>query len=614
MDVCESEQGSGKHKSVQTPRAAPFVLAEKNNAPTTRRSRTKQVSSRYKSPVPANPTEFTSLHKSPTPVATREVSSRYRSPSPAPLSRRFPSPNPTRTALPSSSSSSSSLQKRAQSSERRRPSTPPSPPPPRPSTPVRDSSLDVKLSSGRAAAGGRLPESLWPSTMRSLSVSFNSDSISSPVSKKSKPVTSLRPTSNVAHKQAETLPLIRKPTPERKRSPLKGKDISNQSENSKPVEILPSKFIDQHRWPSRIGGKVSSSPLNRSVDLAVSRSFDTPAPTTVLSSLKRYSSDAITLFSRVGSGNVSGEVLRSQKSLPLTPSGKAGPGFTGVRSQSLSVPGSHSHPALPSRTSALSCSGTRGISPSRSRPSTPPPRGVSPSRIRSSGSSVQSSNSNSVLSFIADFRKGNKGAANVEDAHQLRLLYNRYLQWRFTNARAEAALYIQNAIVERTLYDVWRTTLSLLESVIRNRIDLQQRKLELKLNSILNDEMTFLDDWAVFERDHGDTLSGAVQDFKASTLCLPVAGGAKVDIEHLKAAIGQAVDVMQAMGSTICSSLLRVEGMNNLISEVAIVAAKEKALLDECELLLASVAAIQVEESSVRTHLMQIKPALGMSK
>ena len=37
-----------------------------------------------------------------------------------------------------------------------------------------------------------------------------------------------------------------------------------------------------------------------------------------------------------------------------------------------------------------------------------------------------------------------------------------------------------------------------------------------------------------------------------------------------------------------------MEGLNNLISEVAVVAAKEKAELDECEMLLASVAAMQV--------------------
>ncbi|KAH1111505.1 hypothetical protein GLYMA_04G155000v4 [Glycine max] len=563
MDVCES----GKNKAPETPRVRPpSVLAEKNNAEkTTRRSRTREISSRYKSPTPASPS--------------------------AP--RRCPSPNLTRTTP---ASSSHLFPKRSLSTERKRPSTPTSPTPQRPSTPV---SVDGKLSS-RRLSGTRLPDSLWPSTMRSLSVSFQSDTISIPVSKKEKPVVSasdrtLRPASNVAHKQPET-PTIRKPTPERKKSPLKGKNASDQSENSKPLDSLSSRLIDQHRWPNRIGE--SSKPFQRA------------------------SNDAVRLLSLVGSGRIGSEVksvddclpqeLRPHKSFAATPTDKAGLAFAGVRSQSLFAPGSRL--PSPSRTSVLSSSSSRGVSPSRSRPSTPPSRGVSPSRIRPTNSSIQSNNSISVLSFIADFKKGKKGAAYIEDAHQLRLLYNRYLQWRFVNARAEAVLYIQNAIVEKTLYNVWITTLSLWESVIRKRINLQQLKLELKLNSVMNDQMTYLDDWAVLERDHIDAVSKAVEDLEASTLRLPVTGGAMSDIEHLKVAICQAVDVMQAMASAICSLLSQVEGMNNLISEVAAIAVQEKTMLDECEMLLASVAAMQVEESSLRTHLMQIMQALGMSK
>ena len=40
--------------------------------------------------------------------------------------------------------------------------------------------------------------------------------------------------------------------------------------------------------------------------------------------------------------------------------------------------------------------------------------------------------------------------------------------------------------------------------------------------------MTYLDQWAVLESDHVDVLSGAIEDLEASTLRLPVTGGAKV--------------------------------------------------------------------------------------
>ncbi|XP_027330451.1 AUGMIN subunit 8-like isoform X2 [Abrus precatorius] len=585
MDVCESEQALRKHRTVETQRA-PLVSAEKNNAVTTRRSATREVSPRYKSPTPATP-------------------------------RRCPSPNLTRTTP---ASSSKLLPKRAQSVERKRPATPPSPS--SPSTP----SVDVHLSSSRRVVGGK-PESLWPSTMRSLSVSFQSDTISIPVSKKEKPVTNasdrtLRPASNVAHKQVET-PNIRKSTPERKRNPLKGKNVPDQSENSKPVDGLHSRLIDQHRWPSRIGGKVSSNASNRTSSVpgtGVSSLRRLSFPGEASKPLHRTSSDAERLLLLVESGRIgsdvkavddSFQVLRPLKSVSVTQSDKTGLAIAGVRSQSLSNPGSR----LPSpiKTSVPSSSGSRGVSPSRSRPSTPP-RGVSPSRIRPATPSNQSNNSTSVLSFIADFKKGKKGASLIEDAHQLRLLYNRYLQWRFVNARAEDVFYIQSATVEQTLYNVWRTTLSTWESIIRKRSNLQQLQLELKLNYILNDQMAYLDDWAVLESDHVDALSGAVEDLEASTLRLPLTGGAKADIEHLKVAICSAVDAMQAMGSAICPLLSRVEGMNNLISEVAIVSAQEKAMLDECEALLTFATAMKVEEYSLRTHLMQIKQAMEVNK
>uniref|UniRef100_A0A803QAW9 AUGMIN subunit 8 n=1 Tax=Cannabis sativa TaxID=3483 RepID=A0A803QAW9_CANSA len=554
MDVCKSERAFRKHITVETPRP-PLVPAEKNNVLTTGRLRTREVSSR------------------------------------------------------------------------KRPSTPPSPL--SPSTPVQDSSVDMHLASRRVASSRLPPDSLWPSTMRSLSVSFQSDTISIPVSKKEKPVVTnalsertLRSSSNVAHKQVETS-VSRKPTPERKRSPLKvGKNVADQSENSRPVDGLHTRLIDQHRWPSRTGGKLSSNSLNRSMDLGdkSARNLSTPGPGFGLSSLRRTpssdvigkplqksSSDAARLLSTVescragfGVSLVDDNSLHTSRlhkfpstSLPERPKSAN----SVARSQSLPT-----RPPSPSKTSLIASSVTRGVSPSRNRPSTPPSRGISPSRIRASGISNQPTNPNSVLSFIADFKKGKKGSGYIEDAHQLRLLYNRYLQWRFANARSETVLYVQKVTAERTLFNVWSATLSLWDSVIRKRISLQQMKLELELNSVLNDQMPYLDDWALLERDHMTSLSGAVEDLEASTLRLPVTGVARADIDSLKVAICSAVDVMQAMGTSICSLLPRAESINSLVSELAVVAAREKAMLDACETLLASTTAMQggmVRDSTV---------------
>ncbi|XP_010472402.1 PREDICTED: QWRF motif-containing protein 4-like [Camelina sativa] len=579
----------------------PLVPAEKNNAVSvTRRARTMEVSSRYRSPTPTK-------------------------------TRRCPSPNVTRTVP---SSTSQSLSKRAVSAERKRsPSTPTT----TPSTPVSDVSIDLPVSSRRLPTG-RLPESLWPSTMRSLSVSFQSDSVSVPVSKKDKPLvtssndrTLRQSSSNTAHmQQSETTSVLRKHTPERKRSPLRGKNVSGgQSENSKPVDGSHSKIIEQHRWPSRISGKIASSnPMNRSLDLDDKsiRRMSLPLSNKICKPLLKSSSDTTRLLSCYENGGqeilspTTSEDSSSCESLKLL-SASSLDRKTLARLHPLSAPGSRT--ASPSRSSfSSSSSNSRGLSPSRGvsplrglspsrvgsfscvRSSTPPPRGVSPSRIRQTAQS--SSNTTSVLSFIADVKKGKK-ATYIEDVHQLRLLYNRYTQWRFANARAEGVSYIQSLIAEETLYNVWHATSDLRDHVTNQRICLQQLKLEMKLESILNDQLVCLEDWATLEREHISSLAGAIGDLEANTLRLPLAGGTKADLGSLKLAMSSALDVMQSMGSSIWSLHSQTEEMNKVISDLAVTVAKENFLLDKCEDLLASTADMEIEESSLKTHLIQKK-------
>jgi hypothetical protein len=91
-------------------------------------------------------------------------------------------------------------------------------------------------------------------------------------------------------------------------------------------------------------------------------------------------------------------------------------------------------------------------------------------------------------------------------------------------------MYIQRLTSEETLFNVWHAISELQDHVTRQRIGLQQLKLEIKLNSLLNDQMVSLEDWATLERDHVSSLVGAISDLEANTLRLPATGGTKVYI------------------------------------------------------------------------------------
>ncbi|KAK9697435.1 hypothetical protein RND81_08G037500 [Saponaria officinalis] len=576
-------------------------------------------------------------------TATNTWRSRYKSPTPPPPSttskpRRCPSPNFTRNVSVSSATKLGSS-KRAASAERKRPATPPSPPPLRPSTPVSETSVEQPSSLSKKITGSsRLPEMLWPSTMRSLNVSFQSDIISIPVASNKREKLSdrtLKPSSNVAHRQAEKGSVPRKPTPERKPSPLKGKNTTHQSENSRPVDGAQARLIDQHRWPSRAGGKLSANLLTKSVDLSNNNNRDNhhhhlsvgKSPLRRLSvdgvprNLMKVSSDASQQQSgfeehvgvlglrmkSIDDSLLRVSALQKVHSLSLSEKEKLDGGVSAARSRLVS----RSRLQSPSRAASVS---KFTPSPSKTRPSTPTQsRGTSPSRVRPSTPTRQASGTASVLSFVADIKKGRK-TNQLEDAHLLRLLYNRQLQWRFANARADAALFIQRITTEQTLYNVWETNLELWDSVLRKRIELQRLNMDIKLDLVLREQMAHLEEWALLEEVHCSSLDGAIEDLEASTLRLPITGGAKADIESLKAAISSAADVMQTMGSSICSMLSKAEGMNGLVSELAELAGHERAMLNECDTLLSSSAAMQVKEYSLRTQLIQSHQNLTNSR
>ncbi|KAL4279288.1 hypothetical protein GQ457_03G003560 [Hibiscus cannabinus] len=562
----------------------------------------------------------------------RQVPSRYLSPSPSPSSAaatttaakmpaRFPSPlvsrstntvasagNKTTTIFPSP------LPKRSQSVDRRRPGG--------------------QVSQGNNVDSTELSAAtnMLITSTRSLSVSFQGEAFPLPISKTKSQVGST---------------LTRKATPERRRA-TPGRD---RGENSKPV--------DQHRWPARTPqGNLGSNPMSRSLDCFGERNLLGGSGAVLVKSLMLDESSSRTSFDAncvneascascdltasdtdsVSSGSTNSGMLECGGN--GIPKGRCGSRSvlasarfwqeTNSRLRRLQDPGSPLSTSSGPRVTAMSSprtmaspirGGTRPASPIRggTRPASPsklwtssassPLRGLSPARVRNAvggqmiGNSVDTP---SILSFSVDIRRGKVGQDRIVDAHTLRLLYNHYLQWRFANARAEAVFMVQELRAEKDLWNAWVTTSELQYSVTLKRIKLLLLRQKLKLTSILKRQISHLEAWAVLEGDHTSSLLGATEALKASTLRLPIVGKAIVDIQNLKDAVSSAVDVMHAMASSICSLSSKVKEMKSLVNELASVATNERALLEQCKDHLSMLAVIQVNDCSLRSHILQL--------
>ncbi|KAJ1298285.1 hypothetical protein BS78_01G441700 [Paspalum vaginatum] len=254
-------------------------------------------------------------------------------------------------------------------------------------------------------------------------------------------------------------------------------------------------------------------------------------------------------------------------------------------------------PRLPGR-SPSPCRGSRGVaSPSRGRGGEASPNG---------GHMAQApANAPSIISFAAEVRRAKKGENRIEEAHRLRLLDNRHLQWRCVNARTDAALLVQSFTAEKTLHSAWKEISRLRDNISSKRSRLQLQKQKLKLFAILRGQMSYLEDWSHIEKHHSSALSAAIKALKASTLRLPVVDGAKADAQGVKEAVSSAVDVMHTMTSSICNLLSKVEGTSSVVSELAKLATQEQMLLDQSKDLLSTVAAIHVKNCSLQTHMLQ---------
>ncbi|XP_022856159.1 QWRF motif-containing protein 3-like [Olea europaea var. sylvestris] len=222
----------------------------------------------------------------------------------------------------------------------------------------------------------------------------------------------------------------------------------------------------------------------------------------------------------------------------------------------------------------------------------------------------------SLLSMGIELLKGKKSSPNpssprrpgsLASVHQLRLLYNRFMQWRYSNARAEAVNGNIIRKAESNLLHAWDGLVKLQHSVLQKKLELQHGKLEMKLNHILQSQIRVLETWGNMERDHISAIS-TTKDYLRYVVCMiPLVEGAKVEPLSASVAIRHASDVSAFINLMLTKSASTVETTGGVLVELARVATQEKLLLQECLELLKTISALQIKESTLKCSLMQIK-------
>ncbi|KAL6839657.1 hypothetical protein ACP4OV_030596 [Aristida adscensionis] len=177
-----------------------------------------------------------------------------------------------------------------------------------------------------------------------------------------------------------------------------------------------------------------------------------------------------------------------------------------------------------------------------------------------------------------------KAAGKLEDVHQLRLMENRYLQYRFLNARAEAAAKAKTASAEKSLYGLTERITSLRELVSEKSVEVEKIKREQRLSSVVSAQLRFLDKWSEIEADHSSCLRGATTALHNASLRLPIIGNIRADCGEIEEVLKSAAQLLQPLH--VENFLTKVNKIDDAASNLAQVIASERTLIEECGNLL----------------------------
>ncbi|KAJ7981403.1 QWRF motif-containing protein 3-like [Quillaja saponaria] len=177
------------------------------------------------------------------------------------------------------------------------------------------------------------------------------------------------------------------------------------------------------------------------------------------------------------------------------------------------------------------------------------------------------------------------GFSTSEAVHQLRLLDNRLMQWKFVNARAQAVNRRTVSQAENNLLHAWVGLTKLRQSVLYKKLQFEKEKLVMKLNFILYSQIKLLEAWRDMERQHLSAISMTKECLHSVVCRVPLIEGAKGDTHFVSVALPDA-SVTASLQSMLTSFSPLAEKTASILSELAEIVAQEKLLLEECFELL----------------------------
>ncbi|KNA17827.1 hypothetical protein SOVF_076460 [Spinacia oleracea] len=134
-----------------------------------------------------------------------------------------------------------------------------------------------------------------------------------------------------------------------------------------------------------------------------------------------------------------------------------------------------------------------------------------------------------VSGVLKYFNKQKKvSVAEEEEFHQYKIMHNRLLQWRFANAKAEAAMANVKSKAEGRVFGVWLKLYKTRYAIAEKRMKVERLKQKVKFLEILCPQIELLNEWEKLEKKNCESVGRVTRKLSAYSTKLPLVDGAMV--------------------------------------------------------------------------------------
>ncbi|KAK8965480.1 hypothetical protein KSP40_PGU015741 [Platanthera guangdongensis] len=181
---------------------------------------------------------------------------------------------------------------------------------------------------------------------------------------------------------------------------------------------------------------------------------------------------------------------------------------------------------------------------------TPSAWALSPGRYPPAEAKGESGGRRRMTGVLGYLRQKKEPSEREVAGHRLKIMAARLMQWRFVNARAEAAMAAK-AVAKNKIFFSWLKITEQRNIVAAKRILIQRRKQKIRVIKAINPQLNLLNTWDLLAKIYLVALSSLVKAFEATCLPIPLVEGAKANLVMVHNYICTSMDLMLAIESAI---------------------------------------------------------------